>query len=128
MKLQDAKISILIDRDWTTIEIHDSKAATTFVKVKLTPAQLSSALSRLAMTECEAEVGDLDRVGKTHEWKSFEFEISGSADASLNQACQKAMKKAGLKDWISDDYYSSQNSFFSKEGKNYARVTIRRYI
>lgn len=132
MKLENPKITILVNREYTEIEIHDTKSSTTFVKVRLTPEQLSSALSRLSHTECEVEVTDMDRINKKHEWQSFEFEIVENipkeAKGYLNQTCLKALKKAGMEEWQSDNYFTSQNSFFTKDGKNYARVTVRRWI
>lgn len=133
MKLENPQITILVNSDETTIEIHDSKSATTFVSIRLTPEQLSTALSRLASTACEASVDNLDRVGKKHEWKHFEFEISklaanDSTHGSLNQICLRALKEAGMEDWVSDNYYKSQSSFFMKSGKHFARTTVRRWV
>jgi hypothetical protein len=69
------KISIFIDRKVTTIEIRDEISRTTFVSITLTPEQLSSALSRLAYTDCMLDVNNIDRVGKTYESNDFIFEI-----------------------------------------------------
>lgn len=133
MKLENAKISILIGAESTTIEIKDSTSATTFVKVKLTPEQLSEALSRTMYTQCEAEVFGLDKIGKVHENKKFEFEIpkeiSGSKNSSaLNQKALKALKAVGMDEWVPDRNYSSQDSFFTNGDKRFARVVIRRWI
>lgn len=133
MNLEDGSITILINQDYATIEIRDDNACTTFVKVTLTPEQLSCALSRLSKTECKVEVFGLDRVGKKHEHKSFEFEVSeevlkGKGNMAYN--CAIAMNAQGLIDegWISDNYYGSQNSYFTKDGKKFARTIIRRYV
>lgn len=34
----------------------------------------------------------------------------------------------GMHEWVSDNYFQSQDSFFSKDGKNYARAVIRRWV
>jgi len=127
MKLE-GKISILVNCEYTSIEIMDSKSHMTFVKVRLTPEQLSSALSRLAYTPCELEVNELERVGKKQEYRTFEFEINGKDQTSLEAACNEAMFQQGLHEWHSDHYYKSQDTFFDKDGKKYARVTIRRWL
>ena len=127
MKLE-GKISILINRDETTIEIEDESANVKFVKVKLTPEQLSAVLSRQISIECELEVKGLEKIGKVHENKTFEFEIPETIPTRGNQLELQKIAQSQLSDgWIADAYFGSQNSFFKKDGKQYARVTIRRW-
>ena len=129
MKIQ-GKISILIDRDKTTIEIHDDNAAVSFCKVTLTPEQLSAALSRLSRVECEVSVDNLDLVGKTHENKYFEFEMPENIKRDYmgkNKELAAYAQSILADGWISDGYFESQNSFFEKDGKQWARVTIRKW-
>jgi len=128
MKLQGS-ISILINREYTTIEIEDENANTRFVKVTLTAEQLSAALSRQMSVECELEVKGLNRVGKKHENKAFEFEIPKELRSSDNKKELNNLAQSQLTDgWIADTYFGSQNSFFTKDDKQYARVIIRRWI
>lgn len=123
------KITILISREGTTIEIEDENSNTRFVKVFLTPEQLSAVLSRQASVECELKVVKLERVGKKHENKSFEFEIDKEKASSSNTDELYEIAKSKLSDgWIPDKYFSSQNSFYKKDGKQYANCTIRRWI
>ena len=89
MKLENAKIDIFINSEYTTINLHDSNSNCRFVSIKLTPEQLSSALSRTPMTDCEIEVIGLDIIGKKMEHKIHKFEIPSSLeyrtkDAELN--------------------------------------------
>lgn len=130
MKLEEAKITFLVNREYTEIEIHDAKANVTFVKVRLTPAQLSSMMSQLSRTDCECEVMDLDIVGKTHENTDFVFELpsKGLKENEVFSICRAALKARGMEEWEPDNYFRSQGSFFQKDGKQYARATIRRYI
>lgn len=133
MRLEKGGISIYVSGEGTTIEIKDGNAATTFCKVHLTPEQLSLALSRLSNTPCSIEVGGLDRVGKTHENENFTFEIpkdlrSSSKTRELTILCNKALRDRNMTEWITDGYFSSQNTFSEKDGKIYASTTIRRWI
>jgi uncharacterized protein YggL (DUF469 family) len=127
MKLE-GRISILINREGTTIEIEDENANARFLKVSLTPEQLSMALSRQMSVECEIEVNALHKIGKRHENKSFEFEIpkdlASSRDAQKLQQIAQSLLSDG---WMADNYFSSQNSFFKKGETQYARCTIRRW-
>jgi hypothetical protein len=126
------KISILISREYTDIEIEDKDANTRFVKVRLTPEQLSMALSRQMSVDCALEVRELWHVGKKHENKQFEFEIPASLRSSDNyeELSSRAQDILDGKNegWIADKYFASQGSFFGKDGKIYARCTIRRWI
>lgn len=122
-------ISILINYDHTEIIIRDRKASIEFVTIKLTPEQLSQALSRLVHVECDVEVKELDKVGKKHENKLFVFEITDDEYYRKNNKELGKKAQSQLSDgWIPDYYFNSQNSFFKKDGKHYARCTIRRWV
>lgn len=133
MKIEQGRITMLVSEERTVIEIKDNKASTTFCKVTLTPKQLSQALSRLSQTECEVEVFGLDKIGKTHESKNFQFEIpkeliSSSKLKELTELCVKSLNKLGMSEWKPDLYFASKNSFIEKEGKTYANTVIRRWV
>lgn len=130
MELTDARISLLIGSESTTIEFIDNASNTTFAKATLTPEQLSQALSRVSYTPCEIEVRGLERVGKKCEVSQLEFEVpegfthNSKSYAVLNQRALRVAPPG----WTPDNYYGSQNSFFQKDGKKYARCTIRRWV
>jgi hypothetical protein len=130
MKLKKPSIDILIGVEFTEITIRDGSSNIEFVKVKLTTGQLSAALSRQIHVECDAEVRCLDKIGKTHENKYFEFEVPEGTKNSVNLVllCNEALNNEGMSEWVSDQHYSSQNSFFKKDGKRYARVIVRRWV
>jgi len=129
IKLQSPKISMHLTRDMAFIEIIDSQSSTTFVKVKLDPNYFLSMLSGLSYTECEATVYDLDRIGKTMQHKVFEFEIKRTDKQSdLELDCVEFLFENGMYEWLPDHYYNSQNTFFEKDGRKYARTTIRRWV
>ena len=128
MKLH-GKISILINREHTTIEIEDENANARFLTIKLTPEQLSEALSRTMCVDCEIEVNGLHKVGKTHENKTFEFEISETmASSKFSNSLQEIAQSKLTDGWIAESYFGSQNSFYKKDGVQMARCTIRRWL
>ena len=55
MKLK-GNLTILINRDYTIIEVKDTEASTTFLSIELTPEQLSTCLSRQAHVKCELDI------------------------------------------------------------------------
>ena len=133
MEIKDARISLLINSEETTLEVRDSDAAITFLRIKISPQQLSDLLSRRCDVECHADVFGLDKLGKKHQNENFEFEVPidierGNRNEILNEICLKELALHDMPDWVPDKYYQSQNSFFKKDGKSYARAVIRRWI
>ena len=136
MKINDARITMLFNPHGATIEIEDGNANTIIVSVTLNQEELCKILSRQGGVSCKCEIGNLSRVGKTHENKSFEFELPedigrfnfNNKKDELLLICKEALIAQNMEEWISDNSYSSQNSFFKVGDKNYARVTIRRWI
>ena len=129
MKLKDARISILIGSESTTIELIDNTSSITFASVTLTPEQLSNALSRVTYTPCQIDVKGLDKLNKKMVNKYHEFEIPKDIPYSDKNKILSDIIKDTLPDgWISDNYFSSQNTFFKKDGKDYARTTIRQWV
>lgn len=131
MELTNAKLTFLVGQEGTIIEIHDSTSGVTFLRAELTPEQLSSALSRLSRTDIhKLELYSLDIVGKKLETDKLAFEIPSELRGSryADQLHEIALTK--LSDgWMPDKYYASQNSFYTdSEGRDFARVNIRRYV
>ncbi len=132
MKLKDAKISIHINQDDTTIELIDGESSITFVEITLSAKQLSMALSRLSHTPCDINVNEnaIHKLNKKLEVKSHEFEIPATIDSyRMNEDdLHKIAISTCPEGWIPDKYYGSQKTFFNKGDIRFARVTIRRWI
>jgi hypothetical protein len=129
MKLNKAAITILLSKEGMKIELHDQDASITFAEIFLDTVQTCQALSRLGYTGCEIELRGLDRVGKKMEHKKIEFEIpEGYYKRSHKKDLETLAEKACPEGWISSNYFNSQDSFFIKDGKRYARTTIRRWV
>lgn len=127
MKLKNSRITILFDREGLNIDIIDNDASITFVKIHLTPEQTVMALSRLSYTPCSIEIQGIKYVGKKMEWKTLEFEIPDDY-MKYKENALKVVEDKCPKGWTSDNYFNRQDSFFKKDGKQCARVTIRRWI
>lgn len=135
MKLVDPKISIFINKNGTEITLTDTMSSIEIVRILLTPEQLSSALSRISHSPCEAEVVLSDKIGKRMENKNFKFEIPESLYKSRDEdklidSCYHALLENGMLDWVSDNYYNKQDSFIKStlDGYYYANVVIRRWV
>jgi hypothetical protein len=128
MELKDPKITILIEEEYTTIQLHDTISNSMIFEIKLTPQQLSSALSKLARTPCKATLYNLNRVGKKMEHKSLSFPIPETDYNNRKEVAINEVKKYLPEGWNADNYFSSQDSFFFKDNKPFARTTIRRWV
>lgn len=129
MKLKTPQISIFVNADETTIEITDAEANVRFITVTLTARQFSQCLSRLSNVECNVLVQGLDKLNKKMLNKKHEFEIPDDVSRHENEdKLSEIIKKTLPEGWIPDNYYRSQDSFFSKDGKKYARTIIRTWV
>ena len=128
MRLDDARITILANDGEVKIELKDAKSSITFARVSMTAEQFVRALSRTSYCDCDCEVFSLEKIGKQHENKTFEFEIP-KFEYNERHAKTAEIAKAVCPDgWLPDTYFGSKDSFFEKDGKFYARCTIRRWI
>lgn len=134
----DGRITIRFDAErGTTIELLDNASFRPFAIVKLDSERLVRALGGLGHCPCDIEVRNLEKIGKTHENKHFEFEIpkdfkSNRHDTGSSKEDELHKIVTGILDaqgegWVADNNYSSQNTYFTKGNKNYARVVIRRW-
>jgi hypothetical protein len=120
--------------DYIKVSLEDEKSGITFAVANVPMKGFAECLTGLSYVDCEGEVMGLDNVGKTMESDKIEFEIycSGYGDERKDAAKKEVEKylKKHLKGegWESSNYFGSQDSFFNKDGKQYAQTTIRRYV
>ena len=136
MKNLEGRFTLLINREYTTIEIEDELSGVRFVKLKLSPEEFQAALSRQAMVKCDIQVGNFDKVGKKQEVDKFEFVLPpgfkqydrNRDDNELANYVQSLLDEQG-EGWIADRYFRSKGSFFNDAaGNECGRATIRRWL
>jgi len=114
------------------ISIEDVRAAAGFCVVELPLADFARAVTG-HVVRGEVTVAGLERVGKKMEHRPFSFPLNRSAALVYGEdrekvACE-AIKQHLPEGWQSDDYFRSQDSFYTTEdGKLWARTTIRRWV
>lgn len=124
----DGSITIIASyNDSIRLAIQDKASGITFVDVELTREQfVNAAMNRLGNTELKSvTVYGLDKLGKEQVHKPLAFEITkyGSAEEARERVLQ-----ACPVGWFPDMGFSSQGTFFGKDGKNYAQTTIRTWV
>lgn len=136
MIIENARISIYPTKEDVTIEIFDwnSDCATPFVKVIMKPEEFSQAVGRCT-SKCVIDVKNLNIVGKKVEFKPFEFKLPDETKnmySGLEKIATKIANEKCPEGWEPDNFYNSQNSFFTKKVNNnteqWARTTIRRWV
>lgn len=119
------KLTFLINYDQTTIEIHDESAVMKLLSITLTPDQLSAILSRRGHVPVQIDfTNHLERIGKTHEHDRIEFAINSRDKKYLFDRAKKFCPDG----WEVSDTFSSQSTFFERDGQDMARCTIRRWV
>lgn len=124
----DGKITLLVNSNRTTIEVTDESSGIRFLEIKLTPEQLSRALSREALIPCEIDVRGLDKIGKKLEVDFREFEIGTPANKIAKDKLTEFIQGQLQDGWIVSDTFTSKGSFFDKNGVSYVRATLRRWV
>ena len=129
----NARISILSSyEDSINIVVEDKDAGVRFLVMSLTREEfVNAAMNRRACVDVsKTEVFALDKIGKKEEYKEFEFEIptTTSLDKNQKEIAIEIVKKMCPEGWVPDTHFGSQNSFFKKNGKPYARTMIRRWV
>lgn len=130
----EAKFTFLIGNEGTTVEISCDKSGITFFRGRLSADSTLRAFSRQAYVPMEeAKLLGLEGVGKKLVLGEVVFEVPENLQFSRrNPDRKKELESLALaacpKDCKPDFYFGSQNSFFIKDGKHYARCTTRKYV
>ena len=131
MKINDTRITLLVNEDKISIRVRDDDAATTFLELSLTPEQFAQALSRQVGVRCDSgEVYHPYRLGKLQENKRFTFPLPKDPVAYGKRAevAYIAALEHCPEGWTPDKYFGSQGSFYTKDEEPWARCTIRRWV
>lgn len=120
----DAKLSISIGDEKTIITIRDCKSNIQFLELVVDNNMLLRALGRFGLVECDCELRGLENVGKKLVIDSMVF-IVPRHDKDLAGEIADECCPAG---WIPDKSFSAQDSFLYKDGKIFAKTTIRKWV
>lgn len=122
-----SKLTILIDEEYTTIEVKDEKSSQRVLSIKVSPLEFQKALARIACCDCDVyyNTKSFDKIGKTLEVKSFSFPLPECNFQNRRDIAKEEVLKICPTGYIPDVSFSSQDSFTEKDGKKYAKTTIR---
>lgn len=108
------------------IDIQDSTSKIHFVEIEVDLAEFTNAITGLGSRPVEMEVMGLDRVGMERETMEIEFPIG--EDYRAREHAAEIAKDHTPEGWVPPSYFSSQNSFFRKHDKQWARGLACRFV
>jgi len=111
------------------IELRDTDAVIEFAIIYLSLENYAQVITGLSHVECDIEVRDLDKVGKVRQQDILVIEMPQETDWKKQKEIAYEIAKAKCPEgWIASSYFNSQNSFFKKDGKEYAQTQIVRWV
>lgn len=108
-----------------SVRLTDSSSGTRFVTAEVDMLDFMEALTGLGEVDCTITTNRIDTVGKIRQVKSLEFPVKAFRDKK--QAAVEAAKHCP-EGWEFINYFGSQTSFFDKDGVQYARTQMVRYV
>lgn len=115
--------------EYVSIEVEDAASGVHFLNLRISRDNMMKALQRQSSLKCKMEVAHLDKVGKKMEHQEFVFGFPDDVEYRHRDALAVKMAwKLCPKGWEPDIHFGSKNSFFTENGKSFARTTIRRWV
>jgi hypothetical protein len=115
--------------DSIRISLYDTDSCLTFIEMELTREQfINATMNRLGNCDVEtAVVRSLELVGKKREGDTMEFKLPDGTGNQHDRAVEEAMRICP-DGWEPATSFSSQESFFTKNGERWARTPIVRWV
>ncbi len=120
-----------LDKPTIQITVTDEDARIEFLQLRMSPEAFGRCVTGQSMIECDLEVRDLENVGKVFERQPLEFQLSDenqSWSAEVKIIAAKEADRRAPDGWFASHYFGSQNSFFTKNGENWARTYMYRWV
>lgn len=118
------KLSISVGYEKTTLSIKDDNSKIQFLQCIIDNNEFLNAIGSKGLVECYCKLINTDVVGKKLVIDSMIFVVP-KQDRELAIEIAKERCPQG---WIPDEYFSSQDSFMYKDGKIFAKTTIRKWV
>jgi len=127
-QLTISRIHSNTEPDYIEIRFCDDDAAIEFATAKLSLADFAAAVTGLARVDCEIETRGLEHVGKKMETDTIEFQMPKGNCNDRKEVARDIVDRYCPMGWVPDRYFGSQGSFFDRDGRLWARTTIRRWV
>ncbi len=119
-------------RNVINVTLRDEKSRIRFVTATISRTNFADALFGLSEVECDIKVKGLVNVGRKKVTKSLEFKMDlvddDYGDVRKDRALEIARSHCGYEWSVWDTRFSSQTSFFDKDGELWARTSLYKFI
>ena len=124
------KITILFHSErGMTIEIQDAESGLHIMDINVPSSDnVVAVLSRLACVPCDCRILQTDNIGKTRINGNLEFEMPEHDYLNRKEIASIQADIECPEGWEVNKYFNSQDSFFTKDGKEYARCHMVKYV
>lgn len=123
----EGKITLSRDsRGIISMRIEDVKSGIDFIEIELNSKDFADALFGVACRPCTFNTNKIESIGKKCIKEKVIIEINKSNNRA--EALQKIQELDNTDGWEYDFYLGSQDSFFSKGEKHYARTIKTKYV
>lgn len=114
---------------YMSISVVDKESVRASVEITIGLEDLMDALTGLAHTKCDLMITNNDLFGKKRIMEEMIFKMPAHlVGQRLNTAINRANKLTKGTDWVIDEHFASQNSFFSEDGKLFARTVKYKWV
>jgi hypothetical protein len=116
--------------DSIRISLYDTDSCLTFVEMEMTREQfINATMNRLGNCNVEkSTVRSLELVGKKREGDTLEFKMPDVSIRNQHETAVKEALRVCPEGWEPATAFSSQGSFFTKNGEQWARTPIMRWV
>lgn len=111
-----------------SIKVRDNEARIEFLRIQIDLDKFTECLTGLAYVECDMEVHSLDKINKQEERKPLIFKMPSGSNAWNKEIAVARAIEHTPEGWTPSLYFGSPSSFFTKDGKPYAKTYISRWV
>jgi hypothetical protein len=105
--------------------IRDEKSFMEFITIKISPEEFLKGLGRVMSRPCEVTLKNMDKIGKKRKIEILTFEVENVYDKKYAIEKAEEIAKTRFKDNIYRiNSFNSSDSFFTDNGKGYAKTTV----
>lgn len=116
-------------RELIEVRIKDMDAGVTFAEIHIPLADFASCLTGMSYVDCEMELRGTDNLGKLKVSESFDVSMGKEESYSDRKGRAKAAALSQCPEgWVISTYFGSQGSFYTKDGEEFGRTTITKWI
>jgi len=121
-------VTMLLGEEGMRVELNDKDAGVPVARFQLTADQTCQLFGRLSNIPVEADVYNLDKVGKQLEFKTLKFDLPEHTLSNRKEVAIKEALRVCPEGWVPDEYFGSQDSFVHDgRGKTIASTLIRKW-